>query len=299
MKKFICFSLFILLFSFSTYSEAHLQDITYLNKVNLCLNTTTNSSINDICKRYKLNAEEYERIFNKKYFDNLSVPNFLLITNPKSGTHLIQKVIALLLGKPPLHGTQIRVNLDSWTNQLLNPQAFPFTHVGKKYLDNYEFCLKNNFKIIFIQRDIRDQLISSIRSLIRKDNVHIPFTEKIKDRIAKKAFYVNQPLMDEIRRIKLQGLVIKFEDLIGPKGTGNLELQRSSIIRIAEYLNISLNEQQINYICENLWGNTMSFRKGIIGDWKNYFTEEIKKIFIERGGGDVLIELGYETDYNW
>lgn len=40
------------------------------------------------------------------------------------------------------------------------------------------------------------------------------------------------------------------------------------------------------------------FRKGIAGDWKNYFTERDKHIFKEEAG-DLLIRLGYEEDYDW
>lgn len=40
------------------------------------------------------------------------------------------------------------------------------------------------------------------------------------------------------------------------------------------------------------------FRKGIAGDWKNYFTERDKDIFKEEAG-DLLIRLGYEEDYDW
>lgn len=40
------------------------------------------------------------------------------------------------------------------------------------------------------------------------------------------------------------------------------------------------------------------FRKGIAGDWKNYFTGNIRNLFKERYGED-LIRLGYEQDQNW
>jgi len=39
-------------------------------------------------------------------------------------------------------------------------------------------------------------------------------------------------------------------------------------------------------------------RKGISGDWRNYFSEQIKRMFKNRYGG-VLISTGYETDLNW
>ena len=40
------------------------------------------------------------------------------------------------------------------------------------------------------------------------------------------------------------------------------------------------------------------FRKGSVGDWKNYFTDQNKAIFKEVAG-KTLIELGYESDMNW
>ncbi len=39
-------------------------------------------------------------------------------------------------------------------------------------------------------------------------------------------------------------------------------------------------------------------RKGIVGDWKNYFTQESARLFNELAG-DMLIELGYESDHAW
>jgi hypothetical protein len=40
------------------------------------------------------------------------------------------------------------------------------------------------------------------------------------------------------------------------------------------------------------------YRKGIAGDWQNYFTEPVKDAFKERWG-QLLIATGYESDLNW
>jgi hypothetical protein len=40
------------------------------------------------------------------------------------------------------------------------------------------------------------------------------------------------------------------------------------------------------------------FRKGIVGDWQNVFTEEDKRVFKEEAG-DLLIKLGYEESDQW
>lgn len=40
------------------------------------------------------------------------------------------------------------------------------------------------------------------------------------------------------------------------------------------------------------------FRKGVVGDWKNYFTPKVKEVFLQRYG-QLLIKTGYEKDLNW
>ena len=41
-----------------------------------------------------------------------------------------------------------------------------------------------------------------------------------------------------------------------------------------------------------------TFRSGKTGGWKQYFTDEHKKLFIDVAG-DLLVRLGYETNNNW
>jgi hypothetical protein len=45
--------------------------------------------------------------------------------------------------------------------------------------------------------------------------------------------------------------------------------------------------------------NPKSFlRKGIVGDWKNYFTKDSKELFAQYAG-EALIRMGYEKDHSW
>ena len=43
---------------------------------------------------------------------------------------------------------------------------------------------------------------------------------------------------------------------------------------------------------------TEFFRKGVVGDWKNYFTEQTKTWFKEEAGEE-LIRYGYENNLDW
>jgi hypothetical protein len=43
---------------------------------------------------------------------------------------------------------------------------------------------------------------------------------------------------------------------------------------------------------------TSHYRKGTIGDWKNYFKDQHKQFF-KKNYGDLLIQLGYEQNLDW
>ena len=92
--------------------------------------------------------------------------------------------------------------------------------------------------------------------------------------------------------------VIRFENLVGEKGGGSRKLQEEEIYRIANALSIQLDEEHLNKVREEMWGETWTFRKGQIGDWKKWFNKEHKEVFKEKMG-DLLISLGYETNNDW
>ena len=44
--------------------------------------------------------------------------------------------------------------------------------------------------------------------------------------------------------------------------------------------------------------NKNHWRKGIVGDWENYFTPRIKALFKEKAG-EFLVRAGYEVNNDW
>ena len=99
-------------------------------------------------------------------------------------------------------------------------------------------------------------------------------------------------------------MICKFEDLIG---TDQLE----SFKRIFDHCEISILSSTLKHILEKHSFKKLAdgrrqgeenikshYRKGISGDWQNYFNENHKKIF-KQVAGTLLIELGYENKNNW
>ncbi len=82
-----------------------------------------------------------------------------------------------------------------------------------------------------------------------------------------------------------------------------------TIADICERLHVDYDTSRISQAINKFaFGNTSDpkvgdskdgfLRKGVVGDWKNYFSVEACEIFA-RHCGDELIKMGYETDNSW
>lgn len=89
-----------------------------------------------------------------------------------------------------------------------------------------------------------------------------------------------------------------FEKLIGVQGKGLRETQIQELNNIANHLGIKYTSQDINQIADSLFGGTNTFQKGLIGNWRKHFSAEHKSAFKELAG-EILIDLGYEKNYDW
>lgn len=92
--------------------------------------------------------------------------------------------------------------------------------------------------------------------------------------------------------------VTRFEKLVGPQGRGSREDQVKELRNIATHLHIRCSEEGIERIANNVFGGTSTFRRGVIGSWKSHFMEEHKSLFKEVAG-QLLIDMGYEEDFDW
>jgi hypothetical protein len=90
----------------------------------------------------------------------------------------------------------------------------------------------------------------------------------------------------------------RFEKLVGPSGGGARDAQLEEIANVARHLGFRHQRRDRERIADDLFGGTATFRKGLIGAWREFFTAEHRRAFRDEAG-DVLIELGYEKDNCW
>lgn len=240
---------------------------------------------------------------------------------PKAGTNLLKSFFE----HNPKFNNKLIYHIDpgilnNFFSSLLNNQnkgQVLTSHMPySDYLSNLLFQKK--VKNIFIIRDVRDILVSNYKYLTYKDKYH---------RLHK---YFNSLKSDNERlRVLIEGidietgvskkketigeyserflgwfkdktcLVVKFEELIGDAGGGSDQLRNETIDKILDYLSVNLSKSAIVSLRKSLFSpNAKTFRKGQIGDWKNHFNEENKKIF-KIHAGQLLLDMGYEKDFNW
>ncbi len=91
---------------------------------------------------------------------------------------------------------------------------------------------------------------------------------------------------------------LRFEALLGPRGGYTEQEQLVELRKIPQALHLDVSDDRLLEAFKMSFGKGTVFVKGKAGNWKESFTEGQKNLFKEHLG-DVLIELGYENDYNW
>jgi len=97
-------------------------------------------------------------------------------------------------------------------------------------------------------------------------------------------------------------LLVRYEELVAD--------EQATFQRIMDYCQIGVAPKRLRTVVANNSFAAMTgrqpgeedmmahARKGIVGDWRNYFTDEIKALFKDRYG-EHLIATGYEQDLAW
>ncbi len=244
--------------------------------------------------------------------------NFRLLTLPKSGTHLLVKCLYLLGAIDEVSESQFQgLTLDR------EQQDKYGWHIHSQ---NPEWFAKKKCKYLITVRDVRDVILSVhnwmpylYEKTDRPDLLNQVLHEysgnpsqQISGLIRREPDLLGTQLLERYqsvirlyhqRKSLHNVLFIKFEDLVGPEGGGDINQQQECIRNIARFLNIpDISDERVKKIATSLWGETETFcvspHKRKIGRWKEvYSPDQVKDI--HRFWDDYLLAFGYEKDRQW
>ena len=247
-------------------------------------------------------------------------PKVFMNSIPKSGTNLLKRALLLTPHTAPRWSYQLDQNCPNLFEQLSSTKRGQVVTAHEPWSEALsEFLIREGFRTFFIIRDPRDAVVSSAFYIAYKDKNHRlhNYFKKLKSdeaRIKASIQGVEADLLPDGMRSRswlehiqsylpwLQDddcLTVRFEHLIGMEGGGDKGRQLQTIASVIRHLGLDLPEDRIEEIARKTFSTrSRTFRKGQIGDWRNYFNDGLKRFFKE-SLGSVLVEMGYERDHDW
>lgn len=257
----------------------------------------------------------------------------VVIAVPKSGSNLLTKCLGIILdrvsddvvfGKDNLLFPQALFELSAKDlKKIINEAKKVVWHTHLMYApESASVFIDTKTPFFFGYRDPRDVVVSMARFMKKLPDVwpaaiNVCLNDIIMDLIRNNNLSNGCPpaqgIFDQYRKYlpwrNIPGCyAVRFENLVGVQGGGSDQLQLIEIKNIAQHVGVVLTDARAKKIAQNLFGGTWTFiatqdvagqaKAGQIGSWKFVFTEEHKKAFKEVAG-QLLIDLGYEQDFNW
>jgi hypothetical protein len=203
-----------------------------------------------------------------------------------------------------------------FVNLISNFKENSYSMAHLPFSEKIELCLKKNkVKVIYIIRDPRDVAVSHFYHHLKDDKYQgYKLMNNLKDHkqrlmLSMKGFRHNSEYATSALRERIDNskgwffscsnniLPIKFEDIIGVQGGGSDFRQKEVLLTIEKFLGLKKNHL-VNQKDKIFYKKSETFRKGCISDWIGHFDNESKE-YIKKELGEVIVELGYESDYDW
>jgi len=267
------------------------------------------------------------------FCSRLEAKDFVLFTQPKTGTHLLIPILADLSNKRVYwakeytvveadlhenfteaakadHAYFYTVDKAPWDLATMeevwqvNCEKGTFLHLHAPYTQAMEaYLLQKGCLNVFIKRDPRDQIISLLNhyKFIRCNDEEIG---QIAEDDQKLAALIKKHLKEHTIHYmnwtrSPACITLDFEKLMGAHG-GFAEDEEAidELKKMADALEMKLPREQLKILYQAHFGHGYSFFKGKVGAWREYLSEEHKTL-VKEEIGDLLITLGYEQDLNW
>lgn len=189
---------------------------------------------------------------------------------------------------------------------------YPTVYVTKEQFESVR--LPKNWHRFVIIRDLRDTLVSAYFSMKISHPILTPYNQQLRDNLISKSqedglIYLAEDWLAASAAIQKSWVlsneeIIRYEDLL----LNDVNILVDVLLKKCQ---LPIDEDLLRKIIlssrfESLTGGrktgvedvTAHERKGISGDWKNYFTKKVSDRF-KTLYGELLIETGYEKDLNW
>lgn len=172
---------------------------------------------------------------------------------------------------------------------------------------------KNPARSFVVIRDLRDTLISLYFSTKKSHEIVVDRLVRLRDKMNMESeenglLYLMHKVLPVSGRIQASwigapdALVLRYEDI--------LDHEFAFFERLVDYCQINVSRERLQDIVrynvfEAAAGRKRGvedlnahLRKGVAGDWRNYFTDRVK-IEFKKQYGKLLIDTGYEKDLDW
>jgi hypothetical protein len=240
---------------------------------------------------------------------NVGMPKVLCVSLPKSGTHLVERALCL---HPRLYRSlrpTVAPGMRTWDGldealRRLRPGALLVAHLPHD-ASYGRILARRGARAICTIRDPRDVVLSQVHFIMgrRFHPHHARFAElrtlsqRLELAIRGDEGATIPSIRERLERYAgwLDGSshVVRFEDLVGPKGGGDLDVQRRSVSDLYVYLGIDVSPDHVERVCGNLFSTSSpTFRRGAIGQWRERFPPHIKELFVVEAG-PVMDRYGY------
>ena len=260
-------------------------------------------------------------------------PRVLVNSYPKAGTHLVTQLLDDLPqmrftgwhivpddftaggGRPPSAGEMPALDWERVTTVLrrIKPGQYLTAHFSA-YPRFLELLQQLEYRTVFVYRDPRDLAVSMAMYVARlsRHEHHRRYSMMDSDAARLLATIIGfepsaherglRPIGEQLRNyLGWLGatddvLCCRFEELVGARGGGTDQAQVSAIRDIAAHVGRPLAKPEATEIAARAWSSgSVTFRRGVAGDWANRFDAHHAAAFAAQGGEDLLREYGYES----
>jgi len=176
----------------------------------------------------------------------------------------------------------------------------------------YETLIDNGVRTIQIYRDPRSVLVSwadfsvtpelrwypfqpYLRSLTFAERIHFFLDGGKVDGLGEYAPFAHVLMKTEGWMTSPDVLAIRFEDLVGSEGGGDIELQEKTIRSVLRFLDMDAENDLEGAISQGLYGGTKTFRRGRIDGWRDEISDSLAREIVAKSRCAVTDRMGYFT----